>query len=238
MRHVRLWIGIAIGAFFVWLLVRRLDFAALVRSLQGIRYALLIPSLVFVFAGFVARAYRWRYFFGSGERIPFRKLYTATMIGYMGNVLLPARAGEFIRAYVISRTHGKLAASKAFATIVSERIFDGIVLIALLCLTLLVLPSDKPVVIPEGTFFEQSVTITGGWLLAMGGAAFGIVAVAVAVVALTYLKGDVVARVIGTVASLFSQRAAHRATPRVTWVAGGWGVGRSSVDSAKESSLE
>ena len=224
MRNLRLWIGLVVGAFFVWLLVKRLDFGELLRSLQGIRYPLLIPSLVLAMLGFVARAYRWGYLFVASERIPFKKLYTATMIGFMGNALLPARAGEFIRAYVISKAHGRLPTSRAFATIVGERILDGIVLTVLLCLVLLILPSGQPVVIPEGTFFEQSVTITESWFLRIAVAAFGVFAGAAVVVALVYLKGDAVARVFGNAFSVFSQRAGRRAADIVTGFASGFDV--------------
>ena len=226
LRHIRLVLGLAVGALFVWLLVRRLDFEALWRSLQGMRYPLLIPSLALALLGFVARAYRWGFLFVAGERIPFKKLYTATMIGFMGNALLPARAGEFIRAYVLSRSHGNLAASKAFATIVGERILDGIALTLLLCLVLIVLPAGEPVVIPEGTFFEQSVTITEGWFLSIAAGALGIFAGAAAVVALIYLKGEVVARVLGETVSRFSQRAGQRVTHLVTAFASGFDVVR------------
>lgn len=226
MRHIRLVLGLAVGALFVWLLVRRLDFEALWRSLQGMRYPLLIPSLALALLGFVARAYRWGFLFVASERIPFRKLYTATMIGFMGNALLPARAGEFIRAYVLSRSHGNLSASKAFATIVGERILDGIALTLLLCLVLIVLPAGEPVVIPEGTFFEQSVTITEGWFLSIAAGALGIFAGAAVVVALIYLKGDVVARVLGETVSRFSQRAGQRVTQLITTFASGFDVVR------------
>ncbi len=226
LRHIRLILGLAVGAFFVWLLVRRLDFEALWRSLQGMRYLLLIPSLALAMLGFVARAYRWGYLFVASERIPFRRLYTATMIGFMGNALLPARAGEFIRAYVLSRTQGDLPMSKAFATIVGERILDGMALTLLLCLVLLVLPSGEPVVIPEGTFFEQSVTITESWFLGIAAGAVGVFAGAAVIVALIYLKGDAVAGIVGRMVSRFSQRAGERTTRLITAFASGFDVVR------------
>jgi len=226
LRHIRIVLGLAIGALFVWLLVRRLDFEGLWRSLQGMRYLLLIPCLLLALLGFIARAYRWGYLFVAGERIPFRKLYTATMIGFMGNALLPARAGEFIRAYVLSRSQGNLPVSKAFATIVGERILDGMVLTVLLCLVLLVLPSGEPVVIPEGTFFEQSVTITESWFLGIAAGALGVFVGAAVLVALICFKGEVVARVLGRVASRFSQRGGERIMRLITAFASGFDVVR------------
>ena len=221
MNYIRQLIGVLVGALFIWLLVRRLDFAALARSFRQIRYPMLIPSLLLALAGFVARAYRWRYLFPSDDNIRFRKLYTATMIGFMGNALLPARAGEFIRAYVISKAKDKLSMSKAFATIVSERLFDGAVLILLLCFTLLVLPSAKPVVIPAGTFFERSVTLTQAHLVRMAVSACTVLALAAGFVALVYVKGEAVARAIGRAAPpVFHNVADHLARLIVSFASG------------------
>jgi len=216
LKHLRLWIGLAIGAFFIWLLFRRVDFQALAYSLRGIKYAFLLPSLALISVSFIMRTYRWRFFFVGEAHIPFKKLLTATMIGYMGNVLLPARAGEFIRAYVISRTGSKVAVTKAFATIVAERILDGLCLVALLCFSLFVLPSDKPVTIPAGTFSEQSVALSRGHLLGMAGAALCVLAAAVVLAALICLRSDVVCKMMGKVFSPFSDRAAQHVT---RWVA-------------------
>jgi len=223
-KYLRLLIGIGIGVFFIWLLVRRLPFQALSQSFKEMRYPLLIPSLVSVIVGFAVRAYRWGYFFTGENRIPYRTLYAATMIGYMGNSLLPARAGEFIRAYLISRKHRHISMSTSFATLVAERILDGIVLMILLGLTLLVLPRDKPIEIPKGTFFERPVTITHGHLLKMACGAGGIFALALVIAVLFYVKGDAVARVFGRIFSVFSDRAADRVSRFVTSFASGFDI--------------
>ncbi len=221
MKYLRQLIGVLVGALFIWLLVRRLDFAALADSFRQIRYPLIVPSLVLALLGFVARAYRWRYLFPSEEHIRFRKLYTATMIGFMGNALLPARAGEFIRAYVISKAKNKLAVSKAFATIVSERLFDGTMLVLLLGFTLLVLPFDKAVVIPEGTFFERSITITQAHLLRMAATTCVVLAVAVGFIALVCLKGETLARAIGRgTPAVFQKMAEHLTRLTVSFASG------------------
>ena len=56
--------------------------------------------------GLFARAARWRYLFAPDARPP--AFVPAVMIGYMANNVLPLRAGEFVRIYVVSRTwsHG------------------------------------------------------------------------------------------------------------------------------------
>ena len=60
------------------------------------------------------------------------------MIGYMGNNLLPLRAGEVVRVYVVSR-HGPRFWTTV-ATIVVERVLDGLALGLIVAGLLLVVP--------------------------------------------------------------------------------------------------
>jgi uncharacterized protein (TIRG00374 family) len=200
---------LAIGALFIWLLVKGLDFEALSRALEQTRYELLVPSLALVLAGFAARAYRWKYFFVNDAHIPYRDLFGATMIGYMGNLVLPARAGEFIRAGVISKMQDQLTASKAFATIVAERILDGIVLVALLCFSIFILPFNRPVELPAGTLFKTPFAISRDLVIGLAGGAIGVLAVASLLAVLVHLRSDAVAGFVGRVFSFFSTRAAE-----------------------------
>jgi uncharacterized protein (TIRG00374 family) len=61
------------------------------------------------------------------------------MIGFMANNVLPARLGEFVRAYSLG-TKECISKSASFATIVVERLFDGISILFILWITLLLFP--------------------------------------------------------------------------------------------------
>jgi uncharacterized protein (TIRG00374 family) len=61
------------------------------------------------------------------------------MIGFMANNVLPARIGEFVRAYAIGKKEN-LSKSLSFATIVVERILDGFTLLAFLLVILIFFP--------------------------------------------------------------------------------------------------
>lgn len=65
-------------------------------------------------------------------------LFSATSIGFMANMLLPARLGEFVRAYVIGDKE-KISKSASLATIVVERVFDGLTVILILVFLLLLI---------------------------------------------------------------------------------------------------
>src|SRR5262249_59679685 len=68
------------------------------------------------------RAGRWYYLFPPGSRPS--HLFNALMIGYMGNNVLPLRAGEVVRALVVSRRGQRFWT--VLATIVVERVLDGL----------------------------------------------------------------------------------------------------------------
>jgi uncharacterized protein (TIRG00374 family) len=84
------------------------------------------------------RAYRWGFLLRAIQNIAFSYLFSATSIGLMANNLLPARLGEFVRAYDIGRRN--VNAASAFATIVVERILDLFVLLSFLAVILVLFP--------------------------------------------------------------------------------------------------
>ena len=59
-----------------------------------------------------------------------------TVIGFAASAVLPARAGEVIRPYLLARREG-LSATAAFATIIVERILDLVAVLLLLAAFLL-----------------------------------------------------------------------------------------------------
>ncbi|NDJ79002.1 MAG: flippase-like domain-containing protein, partial [Chloroflexi bacterium] len=74
------------------------------------------------------RTWRWHYLLRSIKVVSLRKLFPIVVIGYMGNNVYPFRAGEVIRAYVLKRNED-VSVSAGLATIVVERIFDGLVML-------------------------------------------------------------------------------------------------------------
>jgi len=96
-------------------------------------FPLFIATLVSV-ALLVIRAVRWHYLLLPKYRIPFHPLFSATMIGFMANNVLPARAGEIVRAYVLSRKES-IPASFTIATLAVERMFDVFCILLMFSIT-------------------------------------------------------------------------------------------------------
>ncbi|MBL7075582.1 flippase-like domain-containing protein [candidate division KSB1 bacterium] len=124
-RIVRFVAGIGISLLFLYLVFRRIDLGEFIRALSQINYGLVLLAMAILLVSVWVRAVRWRILLLRFERINTFSLFSATMIGYMGNNVLPFRFGEFMRAYVV-RKQSSTSFSGSFATIVMERIIDFI----------------------------------------------------------------------------------------------------------------
>lgn len=131
--------GLLLTGFFLWLALRNVDIAAIRDALRHASYGYLVPAALFCLCGYVLRTWRWQRILIPTKDIPFPRLFPVLMSGFAANNLLPARVGEFVRAFLLSREEG-VKPSLALATIVVERVCDGLTLIALMALTLLFAP--------------------------------------------------------------------------------------------------
>ena len=135
MRRWQFWLGVAISALLLWLALRGLHLEDVAAALRGARYPWLLPGVGVYFIGVWARAWRWHYLLRPLKHIPTRSMFPIVAIGYMGNNIYPARAGELLRAYVLRRQEG-VPISASLATILVERVFDGVVMLGFVFLNL------------------------------------------------------------------------------------------------------
>jgi uncharacterized protein (TIRG00374 family) len=161
----RIVVGVLITVFFLWLAVRNVDIAAVRDALGQASYGYLIPAGIFCATGYLLRTLRWRRILAPTKTVPFARLFPVLMVGFAANNLLPARIGEFVRAYLLARRE-RISSSLSLATIVLERVCDGLMLIALMAVTLLVVPI--PVDDPKIAIVEKvAALIFGGAALAL-----------------------------------------------------------------------
>lgn len=118
---------ITIVAFYI--AFREVSFGAIFTYVANGRYIFLVPALFLLLAYYFLRAMRWGVLLD--REISQRNLFSATMIGAMANNIFPARAGEFLKAYLLGKKE-KMSKSTCFATVVLERFWDGLALIFLL----------------------------------------------------------------------------------------------------------
>jgi uncharacterized protein (TIRG00374 family) len=129
------WLGVIISLFFLYLALRGLGLQDLGEAFQQANYLWLIPGVAVYFIGVWARAWRWHYLLRPVKAISTRAMFPIVTIGYFGNNILPARAGEVLRAVVLKRKHD-VPVSASLATIIVERVYDGVVMLAFVFLNL------------------------------------------------------------------------------------------------------
>lgn len=109
------------------------------RAIRASNYWWLVPSLGAFAVAILLRVFRWRTLFRPEGRPPFRALAKATLLGYLFNSILPARAGEAARIEALKR-YSSTSRAETAATVVVERIVDVLSLIVLLFVLLPWLP--------------------------------------------------------------------------------------------------
>lgn len=116
-------LGLLMSAACVPLIVSQIQLAPLGTALRSARYTLLIPAVLVLVCTHLTRTWRWQYILAPVKRLPFFRLLSAMSIGLMANMLLPAHAGEVIRAYLMARRE-RLGIAVSFASLVVERVAD------------------------------------------------------------------------------------------------------------------
>lgn len=96
----------------------------------------LLLSLSTAIVSLVVRTVRWQYLLSPLGDASFANAFRATAVGFAASSVLPARAGEVIRPYFLSR-HEPMSATGAFATIILERLLDTITVLILLAVFVL-----------------------------------------------------------------------------------------------------
>jgi uncharacterized protein (TIRG00374 family) len=136
MKQWRFWLGMVISLICLVLVLWNVDFQEVLTALKQANYAWLLPASL-PFAGtIISKVLRWQLLFpGDYKRIRREKLFSALMISYALNTILPARLGELGRAYVIGETEG-VSKSLALSTIVVEKVLDILTLLLFLVLLL------------------------------------------------------------------------------------------------------
>jgi glycosyltransferase 2 family protein len=92
---------------------------------------LIALSAAVTIATMVLRALRWQYLLAPIGHARFVPAFRTTVIGFAASAVLPARAGEVIRPYLLARQES-LSATATFATIIIERLLDAVTCVILL----------------------------------------------------------------------------------------------------------
>lgn len=131
LRTRRFWLGVAVSLVFIALFFWKTDIREIADAFRQANYAIALASLPVFFLSIWVRTIRWRYLMRPVADVPVRRLYPVAIIGLMANNLIPARAGELVRAYVLGERE-RVSKVASLGTIAVDRLFDGLTLVPVL----------------------------------------------------------------------------------------------------------
>lgn len=163
-RHLP-WVGVPISAVFLAAAFQDSDLDAVWRALAAAKLTYLAWAVVLNLGMLALMALRWRLLLRPVVRVDLRRSFSLLAIGYLTNYVLPGRLGEVVRSYLLGSFAG-VSAVAVLATIVVEKLLDGLFLLALLAILLRLVP------LPSGAeqlgLYGSAVFLTaGGTLVAL-----------------------------------------------------------------------
>jgi len=126
-------VGLAVSGVSLYFAVRNLHPEEVWHAFRQARYLWVVPAVVLYLFALVARTARWRALLSSQRLIPLRELLPTMAMGRAANNIYPFRTGEIVRVLLLRRRNGVLVAA-GLASILVERVFDGLTMILVLIL--------------------------------------------------------------------------------------------------------
>ncbi|HEU4724256.1 MAG TPA: lysylphosphatidylglycerol synthase transmembrane domain-containing protein [Candidatus Eisenbacteria bacterium] len=116
-------LGIALSVLAVLALLRAVRAADVAEHLRETRLEWLAAGVLVTAFGYVLRAYRWRALLHPQRDLPISRVFGPTVVGFLAINTLPARLGEFVRAYLLARLE-RLPTAGILGSCALERVLD------------------------------------------------------------------------------------------------------------------
>ena len=125
-------LGYLISLLFLYLTFKDIDFEKVISYLHVTNYFYLIAAVGFNFCFFITRGfYQINNLHYICNKITFSESLTSIGIAQFYNIIFPARMGELIRTYFLSKIHG-IKKSTVLSYILAEKLIDVLLILALL----------------------------------------------------------------------------------------------------------
>lgn len=123
---VKIFLPLVFGCLLLWFLYRDMDLTEIWYVVkEGVRYDIILFSLVFGLGANVMRGLRWGLLVSSlGERFKMSNMVYAVLGNYAVNLVLP-RVGEVWRCGIITK-YEKIPFTKLFGTLLIDRVSDTV----------------------------------------------------------------------------------------------------------------
>ncbi|MEW6558098.1 MAG: lysylphosphatidylglycerol synthase transmembrane domain-containing protein [Elusimicrobiota bacterium] len=135
----RIFFGILVSIIFLYPVLRNINFQNLFGIISNGQYIWILPCIVIYTLAFGFRAIRWTYLFRPVKKFTATQLFSSLIMGFAANNIFPIRIGEIVRAYIVGKKYD-VSKGASLATIILERIMDGVAVLILLGLAIPFIP--------------------------------------------------------------------------------------------------
>ncbi len=130
-QHKEKILGLIISLIFIGLIFWNIDFHELLETFKIFNYKVLLIFIPLYVISLYIRGFRWKYLLYNTNNLTVKEAFFAFTTGNTLNSYLPARAGDFWRAYHIGHKIGE-SKMKLLGSIILERLIDGISVLLIL----------------------------------------------------------------------------------------------------------
>jgi uncharacterized protein (TIRG00374 family) len=129
-KSIKYLLGILVTALALWLSFRNLDWQALTASFSSINPVWVVLAVVNVLISVYISGWRWQILLKSKARIPLHDIFRFNIISQYLNIIIPARFGELLKAWLVSRKY-TLSGSYVLGTVLIEKIVESFIIVTL-----------------------------------------------------------------------------------------------------------
>lgn len=135
--------GLLVSIVFMGVAFSRLEFTQVMGAMIELNPLPVLVGAAFYFTAVSVISLRWQFLLRALRLVPLSRLIPLVCIGYMGNNVYPFRTGEALRLWLLQRNE-HIPAARATATVIVERIFDGLVMLSFILAGLVMLDVSSP----------------------------------------------------------------------------------------------
>ncbi len=130
-------IGVIVSGVFLYVAIQGLHLRKVWEAFRQAQYIWIVPSVILYLLALMARTARWQALLSAEKKIRFRDLLPTMAMGRGANNIYPFRTGEIVRVLLL-RERNDVSGAAGLASILVERVFDGLTMILFLILAALI----------------------------------------------------------------------------------------------------
>ena len=233
LRHTRTVVGVMVSVFLLWFLFRDTDWQVLSSVLRQVSVSWLFLALFFSFSSSFARVQRWSYVVRAAQPATFRSMFSATQIGLLVNLLIPARLGDLARGYVLSSL-AKISFTRSLTLVALDRINDIFALVTVLLIALLSFPRDVNIEFAAGAFgISEPFTVSSSLIQPVTVSLIGALVMVMIILGFLYFRQNIVLRFLENIIEPVSSKVANWLRTMFLNFAAGMHIFRSGIQMTK-----